>query len=87
MATTFHLDIVTPVGAVYSGDVVSLIAPGTEGYLGVLAHHAPLVTALKDGTVTIRDAHGAQTEHHISGGFLEVSHNQATILADALATR
>jgi F-type H+-transporting ATPase subunit epsilon len=86
MAATFRLDIVTPTGTVFGGDVVSLIAPGTEGYLGVLAHHAPLVTALKDGVLTIRDASGAETERHLTGGFLEVSHNHATILADAVTT-
>lgn len=85
MAATFHLDIVTPVGSLYSGEVQSVIAPGSEGYLGILAHHAALVTALAAGTLTIRDAAGKQTEHAISGGFLEVSHNRATVLAEGMA--
>ncbi len=85
MAATFHLDIVTPVGSLYAGEVQSLIAPGSEGYLGILAHHAALVTALAAGTLTIRDAAGKQTEHAIAGGFLEVSNNKATVLAEGMA--
>lgn len=85
MAATFRLEIVTPVGPVYSGEVVSLIAPGSEGYLGVLAHHAPLLTALRAGTLTLREPNGAQSEHRITGGFLEVSKNHAMVLADGVA--
>ena len=84
MAATFQLEIVTPTGSVFSGDVVSLVAPGSEGYLGVLAHHAALVTSLKEGVLTVRRADGVQTEHRITGGFLEVSNNRATVLADAV---
>ncbi len=84
MAATYHLDIVTPVGSVFSGEVQSVIAPGSEGYLGILAHHAALVTALIAGKLTIRDAAGKTTEHMIGGGFLEVSNNCLTILAEGL---
>ncbi len=84
MAATFHLEIVTPVGSLYSGEVQSVIAPGSEGYLGILAHHAALVTALVPGKLTIRDAAGKTSEHRISGGFLEVSHNNLTVLAEGL---
>ena len=84
MATTYHLDIVTPVGSLYDGEVQSVIAPGSEGYLGILAHHAALVTALIPGKLTIRDAVGKTTVHMISGGFLEVSNNRLTILAEGL---
>ncbi len=85
MAATFRLDIVTPTGSVFSGDVVSLMAPGSEGYLGVLAHHAAIVTPLTAGVLTVRDTSGAQSEHRITGGFLEVSNNRATVLADGVA--
>lgn len=79
----FHVQIFTQEKMLFEGEVSSLIAPGAEGYLGVLAHHAPLVTTLGDGTLTLRQDKEV-TEYHISGGFLEVHDNQATVLADRL---
>jgi F-type H+-transporting ATPase subunit epsilon len=84
MAETFHLSVLTPQRSVLEAEVVSIIAPGSAGYLGVLAHHAPLVTALIPGKLTVKDASGEETIYAISGGFLEVSDNRATVLADAL---
>ena len=85
MAETYRLQLINQTGIVFDGDVESLIAPGTEGYLGVLAHHAPLLTGLLPGSVTFRTAAGEKTERRITGGFLEVSKNQAVILADDVA--
>ena len=79
----YRLQIVTPERVVYDKEVTSIVAPGAAGYLGVLARHAPLLTTLADGTLTIR--RGEQTtEHHISGGFLEVHQNVATLLCDSI---
>ena len=79
----YQLKINTQEKKVFEGAVTSLIVPGSEGYLGVLANHAPLLALLGQGKLTIRK--GAETsEFQISGGFLEVHHNQATILADSL---
>lgn len=83
MPTPFQLDVITPDRAVFSGTVVSLVAPGVEGYLGILAHHAPLVTALQVGRGRVTDAEGRETYFAISGGFLEVADNRAVLLADA----
>ena len=80
----FRLAIVTPEKVFYDGEVRSLVAPGTEGYLGVLSHHAPLITALKPGKIEFRDDQDTMHVLAVSGGFLEVSHNIATILADAV---
>ncbi len=83
----FDLRLLTPERTVLEMRVISIIAPGSEGYLGILANHAPLITALVPGKLTIResDARGAgEILFAISGGFLEVSDNVATILADAL---
>jgi hypothetical protein len=57
---------------------------GTEGYLGVLANHAGLVTALASGTLTVRLVGGAEERWQVSGGFFEVSNNKASVLADAV---
>ena len=86
MAALFKLSILTPEKTVFEGDVSYVEAPGTEGYLGVLAHHAALVTALSTGTLTVREASGAETRWQVAGGFFEVSNNTATVLADAVTT-
>ncbi|HVP07356.1 MAG TPA: ATP synthase F1 subunit epsilon [Candidatus Acidoferrum sp.] len=79
----FRLAIVTPEKVHFDGEIRSLVAPGTEGYLGVLSQHAPLITALKPGKIEFRDAHDSVHIMAVSGGFLEVSNNLATILAEA----
>lgn len=78
----FRLQIVTTERVVYDDDVTSIIAPGGAGYLGVLANHAPLLTTLKDGTLTIRKGDRV-SEHAVVGGFLEVNNNVATLLVDS----
>ncbi len=83
MAATFKLSILTPEKSVFEGDVEYVEAPGTEGYFGVLAHHAAMVTALAKGTLTVRGAGGTAESWEVAGGFFEVSNNTATVLADA----
>jgi F-type H+-transporting ATPase subunit epsilon len=86
----FKLEIVSPEQVELSDEVVSLIAPGTEGYIGIMANHAPLVTELKVGELRISWEHVCRYLA-ISGGFMEVSGpstlgregNKVTILADA----
>lgn len=80
----FRLSIVTPEQVFLEDDVKSLIVPGTEGYLGVLSNHAPLITALRPGKIEYRDASDVVQVLAVSGGFLEVSHNIATLLADSV---
>jgi len=84
MATPFELSILTPEKSVFEGPVEYVQVPGTEGYLGVLAHHAALVTALAPGTLTVRKVGGTEERWQVSGGFFEVSNNQATVLADSV---
>ena len=84
MATLFHLAILTPEQSVFEGEVEYVEAPGSEGYFGVLAHHAALVTALGSGLLKVRGADGQVQSWPVSGGFFEVSNNRATVLADAI---
>jgi F-type H+-transporting ATPase subunit epsilon len=79
----FTFRLVTPQRIVFEGPVLSIQAPGSEGYLGVLAHHAPLITALKEGRLEMRDPSGHVTAYRVGGGFLEVSNNVASVLADS----
>lgn len=79
---TIRLEIVTPEKMVFSEDVDAIQAWGVEGQLGILPHHAPLMTMLQPGDLVIR--RGSQEESlTISGGFLEVRPDKVVILADA----
>ena len=82
MASEFQLSILTPERTVFEGAVEYVQVPGSEGYLGVLAHHAALVTALATGALTVRHPGGREERMRVSGGFFEVSANRATVLAD-----
>ena len=83
MPPTYQLSILTPEKTVFEGEVEYLQVPGTEGYLGVLANHAALVTALAPGRVTLRRG-GRDETLEVTGGFFEVSRNRATVLADSV---
>jgi len=85
MAAQFELAILTPERAVFEGKVEYVEVPGTEGYLGVLAHHAALVTALADGTLTVRKPGGDEVRWQVSGGFFQVAEDRATVLADEVS--
>ena len=84
---TFKLTIATPTGWVTTDDVESLIVPGTEGYLGILADHAPMMTTIGIGVLVYRDSAGYDHVFAVTQGFLEVSDNVVTILADAAETK
>lgn len=78
----FRLEIVTAEKLVYSDEVDVLTAPGTEGQLGILAHHAPLMTILQPGELIIKKDR-EEICMCITGGFLEVRQDKVIILADA----
>ncbi len=77
-----RLEIITAERRVYSDDVDLVVAPGLDGELGILPHHAPLMSSLQPGELIIRKD-GEETYLAVSGGFLEVLDNQVTVLADA----
>ena len=79
---TFKLEIVTAERMVFSDEVSALIAWGVEGQLGILPHHAPLMTMLQPGDLMIRKDKGEEYLAN-SGGFLEVRPDKVIILADA----
>ena len=79
---TFKLEIVTAERMVFSDEVTALLAWGVEGQLGILPHHAPLMTMLQPGDLMIRK--DREEEYlALSGGFLEVRPDKVIILADA----
>jgi F-type H+-transporting ATPase subunit epsilon len=79
---TFRLEVVTAERMVFSDDVNMVVAWGTEGQLGILPHHTPLMTMLRPGDLLIRKDNGEEYLA-ISGGFLEVRPDKVVILADA----
>ena len=77
------VELVSPEKKVWSGEAVSVSARTLEGDLGILTDHAPLLGVLVDGKVTIKVTDGSTSEFNVSGGFLSVSNNRVSILAEA----
>jgi F-type H+-transporting ATPase subunit epsilon len=76
-----HLEIVTPERLAYEDDVDAVICPGTEGELGILPHHAPLISTLGVGELRIRK--GGQEEYFaIAGGFVQVRPDKVVVMAE-----
>ena len=81
-----HLEFVSPESVLFSGDVDQVDLPGAEGDMGILAGHAPLVTTLRPGIVTIYRG-GAREPVVVTGGFAEVGPAGLTVLADRAVAR
>ena len=79
---TLRLEIITAERQVFADDVNVVVAPGIEGELGILPHHAPLMTMIKPGELLIRKD-SEETYMSVSGGFLEIRPDKTIILADA----
>ena len=84
MAMTVHCDIVSAEGEIFSGLVEMVIAHGELGDLGIAMGHAPLITSLKPGPITLTKQGGEKEVFYISGGFLEVQPNMVKVLADTV---
>jgi F-type H+-transporting ATPase subunit epsilon len=83
-AATYKFKMLTPNRTVFDGEVVSVTAPGGAGYLGILAHHAPLITTLVPGDLTLRDTSGTTHRFHIGPGILKVAKNEAVALTETV---
>ena len=81
MADTFQLEIVTPEKKVVETAAEEIQIPGKNGYLGILAGHAPLITELSVGEITYRE-NGTEQKLAVAWGFAEVLPNKVTILAE-----
>jgi F-type H+-transporting ATPase subunit epsilon len=80
---SLKVNIVTPEKIAWEAEAVSVVLPGTDGYLGVWANHAPLVTGLVPGVITIRlDDAGHTKLMSCGGGFVEISNNTLNIMSD-----
>lgn len=79
---TFRLDVISPAGIQYEGDVVSVVAEGTEGSMGILRDHAPLLTGLKKGILRVREPGDKMVYLELEGGIMEVRNNNVAVLTE-----
>jgi F-type H+-transporting ATPase subunit epsilon len=76
-----NVEIITPDKELFNGDATSVVVPGSDGLLGILNNHAPLISSLKKGVVKLATDSGEQT-FDIKGGVVEVLNNKVMILAE-----
>ena len=76
----------TPIAVEFRGSVTSVVAPGTEGYLGVLPGHIPLVTSLKAGVVTVA-AEGRRYKFDVGAGYMEVTPASVIIITESATVK
>ncbi|MGL5088268.1 MAG: ATP synthase F1 subunit epsilon [Cetobacterium sp.] len=81
MANSFKLELVTPLSKALSQEVSFVMLRTTEGDMGILPNHSPFVAGLATGEMKIK-SNGQETFYYVSGGFVEISNNIVTILAD-----
>ncbi len=81
----FKIEIVTPQKLYFSGEVVSVTAPGEKGQFQILKNHAPLLSSLKTGKVKLALADRTEQSFSISDGFFEVSSNKAILLTENIS--
>ncbi|NTW83347.1 MAG: hypothetical protein HGB36_08280 [Chlorobiaceae bacterium] len=81
----FQIEIVTPQKLHFSGEVVSVMAPGIDGLFQVLRNHAPLLASLKAGKVKLSLPDRSEQSFSIDDGFLEVSGNKAILLTENIS--
>jgi F-type H+-transporting ATPase subunit epsilon len=77
-----HIEVITPERKVYEDDVDMVIAPGSEGYLGILPHHAPLLTGLGPGEFRVKKG-GTEEVLAVFGGFMDVRGDRVIVLTES----
>ena len=82
MAKSFKCRVITPDGVLLDRPAVSVRYPVDDGLVGILADHAPMITLVGQGALTLRDGEGRVFFVEMTGGFAEVRHNVLTILAE-----
>ena len=82
MAGTLYVDIVSPTGSVFTGEVERVRAPGVEGAFEILHNHAPMIAAIELGPLYVTLTSGDRVAFATSGGFVEVLNNTVTVLAE-----
>ncbi|MFA6087945.1 ATP synthase F1 subunit epsilon [Mucilaginibacter sp.] len=78
------LEILTPDKKVFEGEATSVTLPGTLGFLEILNNHAPIISTLNDGKLTVRSNSGKDEVFLIQGGVVEALNNKVTVLAEGI---
>ena len=82
MVDKIAFDLVSPERLLLSDAAEMVTIPGTEGYMGVMAGHSPVISTLRPGTITVQGATSGDTRFFIRGGFAEVTASKLTVLAE-----
>lgn len=83
MPDSFPFELVSPERLLVSEQVESVVIPGSEGEMTVMAHHAPVMTTLKPGVIRVRNAAGQETRYVAFGGFADITPQGCTVLAES----
>jgi F-type H+-transporting ATPase subunit epsilon len=83
MAEPFTFELVSPERLLVSEKVESVVIPGVEGEMTVLANHAPVMTSVKPGVVTVKAAGGSEERYVVFGGFADILPSGCTLLAES----
>ncbi len=82
MAKAFQVDVVSPEATLWSGEATFIVARTPDGEIGIMADHEPTMGALVTAAVHVEGSDGETTTIAVHGGFLQVLHNQVTLLTD-----
>jgi len=82
MADAFTFELVSPERLLLSEQVTEVVVPGADGYMTVIANHAPVMSTLQPGIATVKTVEGKEEAYVIFGGFIDVMQTSCTILAE-----
>ncbi|WP_299870368.1 F0F1 ATP synthase subunit epsilon [uncultured Hoeflea sp.] len=83
MADSFNFELVSPERLLLSATVTEVVIPGTDGEMTVMAHHAPTMTTIKPGVVTVQTSEGQADRFVVFGGFADILPDGCTLLAES----
>jgi F-type H+-transporting ATPase subunit epsilon len=81
-----HVRIISPEESVYDGDADAMVVPAFDGKIGILPRHAPLMTLLGEGPLTLKEG-GSEQVFDVRGGFLQVVNDAVSVVAEYAQTR
>ncbi|HJP56586.1 MAG TPA: ATP synthase F1 subunit epsilon [Gemmatimonadales bacterium] len=76
-----HVTVISPEASMFDGEADSVVAPAFDGEVGILPHHAPLMTLLGEGLLVVRQS-GTDHRYQVRGGFLQVVENRVRVVAE-----
>lgn len=82
MENTFHVEVITPQKVVFDGDVIGIVAPGTNGSFEILKNHTAFISSVKIGEMRLIHEDGYEEYYAVGGGFLDAEDNKVRMLAE-----